>query len=562
MSFTILSIFIVLVTAAFVGLIIHYSRRGGRPRAAGRASKMAEPPAATSQTPRTPVVQASASMGRTNGMPNLSGSVLNGTNGSRANRAYPIPSVGLRIGRNPNNTIVLDEPLVSRQHAEVVERDGAYWVRDLGSTNGTFVDGVRVFERILQPGNRIRVGLSEFVFNPVGATVPAATQPALHSRLPETPASGRRFEGYMLGDLIGGGGMAQVYRAVAPDGHTVAIKVPTIANDPYLMRKFVREGDAIGRLLRGHPNIVQVEHFGFSDQDQPYIVMEYVDGGSLRDRGRQPFAQEDIRRVVGQTCLALGFAHQHQIVHRDVKPENILLTAAGQVKVADFGIARELSGFTVTHNGPIGTPEYMSPEQARGDNVQPASDVYAAGVVLYELLTGRVPFPGRPTISDDVQRALDVVERHISESPTPPRTLAPDASTELATVAMKALEKKPSRRFKDGAAMASALGMEPSRGVARTSEPVGRLVVTEGPARGQVFDITGDLFELGRQRLDPTNMAISRHHAILRRRGSEFWLEDISVNGTWVNNVRVRGEQMLSRGDCIRIGTSVLRLEA
>jgi serine/threonine protein kinase len=562
MSFAIFSVVIVLIAAAFVGLVIHYFTRGRRARAASQVQKMAEPPAATRQTPRTPVVQASTSMGRADGVPGLSGFMLSGTSGSLASCAFPVPTSGLRIGRNPDNTIVLDEPLVSRQHAEVVERSGAYWVRDLGSTNGTFVDGVRVFERMLQPGNRIRVGLSEFAFNPVGAPVPEATQPALRPGAPEVSASGRRLDGYTLGDLIGGGGMAQVYRAVAPDGHTVAIKVPTVANDPYLMRKFVREGDAIGKLLKGHPNIVQVEHFGFTDQSEPYIVMEYVDGGSLRDRGRQPFGHDEMRRVVGQTCLALGFAHQHQIVHRDIKPENILLSAAGQVKVADFGIARELSGFTVTHSGPIGTPEYMSPEQAKGDNVQPASDVYAAGVVLYELLTGRVPFPRRATISDDVRQALDVVERHISESPTPPRALSPGASAELASVAMKALEKKPGKRFKDGTAMASALGMELGRGVPPTPEQVGRLVVTEGPARGQVLNITGDLFELGRQRLDPTNTAISRHHAILRRRGGEFWLEDISVNGTWVNNARVRGEQMLSKGDCIRIANSVLRLEA
>jgi serine/threonine-protein kinase len=326
------------------------------------------------------------------------------------------------------------------------------------------VDGVRVFERALAPGMRIRVGLAEFVFHPAGS--PLSTPPrAVVSAPASSPiAQGRRFDGYTLEELIGGGGMAQVYRALSADGRTVAIKVPTAAaGDPYLMHKFVREGDAIGRLLRGHPHIVQVERFGFTPENEPYIVMEYVDGGSLRDRARRPLPAEEIRSIMGQTCLALGFAHRNQIVHRDIKPENILLTATGQAKVADFGIARELSGFTITHAGPIGTPEYMSPEQAKGENVQPSSDVYAAGVVLYELLAGRVPFPRHPTVSDDVQQALDVVERHISEAPQSLHTLAPGVSRELETVAMKALEKKPGRRYKDGTAMAVALGLRPAK---------------------------------------------------------------------------------------------------
>jgi len=249
-------------------------------------------------------------------------------------------------------------------------------------------------------------------------------------------------------------------------------------------------------------------------------------------------------------------------VHRDIKPENILLTGAGQAKVADFGIARENSGFTVTHKGPVGTPEYMSPEQAQGEKViTPASDVYSAGVVLYELLTGQVPFPRRAAILDDVKQALDVVGRVISESPRPPRSLRPGVSSELETVAMKALEKKPGKRYKDGGEMAQALGLKPVRVPAPLSLPTARLVITQGPGRGRVLPITGDQFEIGRLQLDPDNTMISRRHAVVRRRGGDFWVEDASVNGTWLNNARVRGELMLAAGDCIRIADSVLRLE-
>jgi serine/threonine protein kinase len=569
---------VVLAVAAMVVLLLYRSRRGrGLPSPRPSSEGTAVVPASR-ETASTPSIGNLPVDHRGANTLEPSGFVLSATWGSLAGQRLVVSPSGLRIGRGPDNQVIVDEPLVSRHHAEIVQRAGTYGIRDLGSTNGTYVDGLRVFERALQPGSRIRIGLAEFVFHPVGAATPAA--PPLDAQVRPTPSRGRgrSFDGYVVEELIGGGGMAQVYRAVAPDGRTVAIKVPTVANDPYLMRKFVREGDAIGRLLRGHPYIVQVEHFGFTGDNEPYIVMEYVDGGSLRQRARQPLREEEIRRIVGQACLALGFAHQNQIVHRDVKPENILLTATGQVKVADFGIARELSGFTVTHQGPIGTPEYMSPEQARGDNVEPASDVYAAGVVLYELLTGRVPFPRRTTIPDDVQGALNVVERHISEPPKPPRSLAPGASPELETVAMKALEKKPGKRYKDGTAMAQALGLQPVKIVAglalgsttpvpapsanpSAAQRLTRLVVVQGPARGQSFLIAGDCLEIGRQQVDPDNATISRRHAVLRRRGDELWVEDLSVNGTWVNDARIRGEQMLSRGDCICIADSILQLE-
>jgi pSer/pThr/pTyr-binding forkhead associated (FHA) protein len=552
---------VVLVVLAVVLLAAVLLIRSRRRSAAPRPSmpERGEAFAPSQDSSRTPSMEFVLPAGAT-ALP--SAFMLSATRGSLAGRQYAIPSGVLRIGRSQDSQIVLDEPMVSRQHAEIVERDGACVIRDLGSTNGTCVDGVRVFERVLQPGNRVGIGLAEFVFHAAGAPVPAAgTAAAVPSPIPYAGA-GRPWDGYYLEELIGGGGMAQVYRATSPEGRTVAIKIPTVANDPYLMRKFVREGEAIGKVLRGHPHIVQVEHFGFTRDHEPYIVMEYVDGGSLRIFSRQLIGDGDIRRIVGQTCLGLAFAHQNQIVHRDIKPENILLTGTGQAKVADFGIARENSGFTVTHRGPVGTPEYMSPEQAQGEKViTPASDVYSAGVVLYELLTGQVPFPRRTAILDDVKQALDVVGRVISESPRPPRSMRPGVSSELETVAMKALEKKPGKRYKDGGEMAQALGMSPVRVSAPLILPTARLVITQGPGRGRALIIAGDQLEIGRLQLDPDNTMISRHHAVVRRRGGDFWLEDASVNGTWLNNARVRGELMLTAGDCIRIADSVLRLE-
>jgi serine/threonine-protein kinase len=327
------------------------------------------------------------------------------------------------------------------------------------------------------------------------------------------------------------------------------------------MRKFEKEGNRIGVLLKGHPHIVQIERFGYARDGVPFIVMEFVDGGSLRERLRRGFSEDDIRTIIGQTCLALALAHQHSIVHRDIKPENILLTRGGVIKVADFGIAKELSGVTVTHKGPVGTPEYMSPEQAQGEVVLPASDVYATGVVLYELLTGRVPFPRNARIKDDVKQALDVVERHIKETPPTPRDLRSGVSEELETVVMKALEKKTNKRYRDGGEMAEALGMTLTPMAPPGAGPAARLVIIEGVRHGQSFVVATDLFEIGRLQLDPNNMAISRRHAIFRRRGEDIWVEDVSTNGTWVNNQRIYGERMLSPGDHIKAGDCVLRLE-
>jgi hypothetical protein len=390
-----------------------------------------------------------------------SGTGLTAVCGALVNQRFPISPSGLRIGRSFGNDIVLSEPTVSRQHAQILPSGGEYILCDRGSANGTFVDGVRIFQRPLQPGDRIRIGHSEFVFGPCAGPLfssgPSTSQGVTLSG--EGTRTGRLGE-YQIERLIGGGGMAEVYRARAADGRTVAIKVPRMAGDPYVLDKFEKEGLRIGALLRNHPHIVQVDGYARAPDGLPYIVMEYVDGGSLRERMQRPLGQDEARRIIGQTCLALALAHQNEIVHRDLKPENILLTRQGVAKVADFGIARLLSGDTVAHQRPVGTPEYMSPEQASGGDVQPASDIYSVGVILYELLTGSVPFPRRTTISDDMQQVMDVIERHVHEPPQPPHELTADVSPELERIVLTALAKKPGKRYREGAAMARALGMQ------------------------------------------------------------------------------------------------------
>lgn len=540
-----------MIVIALIVVAARGRRRPARPTSAtARRSAITGAPSLTPQRQPTPLTTASDG----SAPPSFS---LTATSGSCTGQNFIIPPAGLRLGRTPPNDIILAEPMVSRQHAQIVPGREGYLLHDRNSVNGTFVGGARVVEHPLRPGDRIQIGLTEFVYHLSGQQIPATLK---------TPDAAL---GQMLGQIgeyqieghIGGGGMAEVYRAHAADGRTVAIKIPKITNDPYLMHKFQKEGDRIAALLRGHPHIVHVEQYAHRPDGVPYIVMEFIDGGSLREQLHRQFSEDEIRRIIGETCLALAFAHQHQIVHRDIKPENILLTKLGEVKVGDFGIAKQLSGVTVTHKGAVGTPEYMSPEQASGEEVQPASDVYSAGIVLYELMTGQTPFPRRAGSPDAVQQALEVVKRHIREAPRPPRELRPGASPEFEQIAMKALAKKPRDRYRDGAEMAVALGMAPVLTKLDASTLRARLVIVEGAKRGQSFSINGNGLELTRQQLDPGDVMVSRRHAVLRQRGDEFWLEDFSTNGTWINEQRIFGDQAVSNGDRVRIGQNVLRLE-
>ena len=204
-------------------------------------------------------------------------------------------------------------------------------------------------------------------------------------------------ERYELGEVLGFGGMSEVHRGLDTRlGRDVAVKVlrADLARDPQFQMRFRREAQNAAAL--NHPAIVAVYDTGEVQSDfgpLPYIVMEYVDGQTLREivKTTGPMSQQQVLDVMADVCAALDFSHRHQIIHRDVKPANIMINRAGAVKVMDFGIARALGeGQNVTQTAAvIGTAQYLSPEQARGEAVDARSDVYAAGCVLYELLTGR-----------------------------------------------------------------------------------------------------------------------------------------------------------------------------
>ncbi|MFB9929140.1 Stk1 family PASTA domain-containing Ser/Thr kinase [Amycolatopsis halotolerans] len=263
---------------------------------------------------------------------------------------------------------------------------------------------------------------------------------------------------YELGDTLGYGGMSEVHHGHDVRlGREVAIKVlrADLARDPQFLERFRREAQNAAAL--NHPAIVAVYDTGEASTDVgplPYIVMEYVEGRTLRDivKTEGPLSQKRAMEVMADVCAALDFSHRHGIVHRDVKPANVMITKNGAVKVMDFGIARAMhdgqSAMTQTA-AVIGTAQYLSPEQARGESVDARSDVYAAGCVLYELVTGEPPFTGDSPVA--------VAYQHVREDPHPPSSVNPAVSPELDAVVLKALSKGPANRYQSAAEMRSDL---------------------------------------------------------------------------------------------------------
>jgi serine/threonine-protein kinase len=261
---------------------------------------------------------------------------------------------------------------------------------------------------------------------------------------------------YQVGALLGRGGMAEVHAGVdARLGRKVAIKLlkPSLANDPAFRTRFRQEAQAAARMA--HPTIVRVFDAGEetardasgAELQVPFIIMEQVDGKLLKDIVAQgPLDPAEAIRITEGILTALEYSHRAGVVHRDIKPGNVMVTSAGQVKVMDFGIARAISDSSATiaqTSAILGTAQYFSPEQARGEAVDARTDLYSTGVVLYELLTGRPPFRG--------DTAVAVAYQHVSEAPVPPNVLNPSVSPSLNAVVLHALAKDRFERFQSAA---------------------------------------------------------------------------------------------------------------
>lgn len=276
---------------------------------------------------------------------------------------------------------------------------------------------------------------------------------------------------YRLGPKLGDGGMAVVYRGFdSALGRQVAIKIlrEQYAADRTFVARFEREAQSVAALT--HPNIINIFDVGFDpdgmagrrgdpDRDRAtgpgvghYFVMELIDGPNLKEliQARGSLPVEETVAILVQVLAGLGYAHARALVHRDIKPQNIMLTQDGTAKVTDFGIAKGLSDTTLTDVGfGMGTVHYISPEQARGEPATPASDLYAVGVMLYEMLTGVLPFTGESTVA--------VALKHVQKPPLSPKRLNNSIPAPLAAIALRALAKSPGERFASASEMAAAL---------------------------------------------------------------------------------------------------------
>ena len=260
---------------------------------------------------------------------------------------------------------------------------------------------------------------------------------------------GKKLDGrYEITELIGVGGMADVYKAQdVMENRPVAVKIlkPEFSGDEEFLRRFRNESKAIAVL--SHPNIVKIYDVGFTDEIQ-FIVMEYIDGITLKEFIEQQgvLKWKDALHFITQILRALQHAHDKGIVHRDIKPQNIMLFTDGTIKVMDFGIARfsRIDGKTLSDKA-IGSVHYISPEQAQGDMTDERSDIYSVGVMLYEMLTGRKPFDG--------DTAVNVALKHMQETAVPPREIMPSIPEALEEIVIHAMEKQPAQRYQSAAEM-------------------------------------------------------------------------------------------------------------
>ena len=308
---------------------------------------------------------------------------------------------------------------------------------------------------------------------------------------------------YQLLERLGAGGMSDVFRARdLMLERSVAIKVlhENYSNDTDFQQRFRQEARAAANL--SHPNIVTVHDFGF-DHNQLFIVMEHIPGKDLktllRQRGR--YSVEDAIPLMVQACAGIGYAHRAGLVHCDIKPHNMIVTPDGRLQVTDFGIARAMSTILPDERADVvwGSPQYFAPEQAVGEPPSPASDVYSLGVVLYEVLTGALPFTA-PT-SEELARM------HLEMPPIPPSEYVPDIPTALEQIVLKVLSKEPAARY-------------------RTADQLGRVLLRFGTQRDASLSLTPEAASTYQQ---PETMPITPQAPPATQPEAVFAAPDLSI---------------------------------
>lgn len=489
--------------------------------------------------------------------PQPSGRQLVCLQGPLAPQSFAFNRNDLSIGRERDNDVVIDSLTVSRHHARLVAGPQGITLSDPGSTNGTWVAGRRVTAYALDENDTFQIGPCVFsVLVPGRAVALPSVAPIAQvvSSVSAEMARSVEIGAYQQEELLGEGGAAYVYKLRHRNtGELAALKVLKDKADPYFKERFTGEGQ-IGLQL-DHPHIVTVYNTGEYNGIR-YILMEYLPGQSLRERLPGPLDVGQAVNIFGQISEALDYAHSRGVYHRDIKPENILFTDRGVAKLGDFGIARLTGMKRITREGMfIGTPEYMSADQARGQDPDGKSDQYSLGVVLYEMLTGRQPFYAADP--------LVIVEKHLSETPESPRRYNTAIPAKTETAILRMLSKDRGRRYSSLTEAAAALGYRTTVVGGGASRPVGRLpqpsrVAGPGPRlvnliTGQSWPLNGPVFVLGRAQID--DPLVSRHHAEIHQNGSSYVIVDVgSKNGTYVNDQPIAAPLVLQPGARISLG--------
>jgi serine/threonine protein kinase len=276
-------------------------------------------------------------------------------------------------------------------------------------------------------------------------------------------------ERFQITELIQRSGMSTIYKAIDySDGRTVAVKIPhmELESDAAYFSRFERE-EQIGKDLN-HPGVLRI--IPVDNKSRPYIVMEYLEGTTL-DRilgTTRPFPISKAIETAARVCGILDYMHQHDVVHRDLKPANIMVCDDGSLRIIDFGIAKSLAMRRVTFGGfspKMGTPHYMAPEQIEGKRGDARTDIYSLGVILYEMVTGSLPFEGEST--------SELMNAHLIRDPRPPRQLNPEVTPELEEIILHALEREPANRYPSAAAMKAELDSPETVRVAGRSQRLG-----------------------------------------------------------------------------------------
>ncbi len=351
--------------------------------------------------------------------------------GRTEGQEYELEGEKFTMGRRKASDIPVADPKSSRNHAEIFKQGNHFYVRDLASRNGTFLNGERLAgDTQLSFGDKVSIGdtVMEFIGDSAGKPIDF-----------EIP-------GYQIQERIGEGGMGVVYKArqVSMD-RTVALKVLSekYSSNSEFIDRFIREARSAGRL--NHPNVIHV-HDVSKAGGRYFFSMEFIDGPTvkklLREKGRLPYRQS--LEIITQAAKALEFAHENGIIHRDIKPDNIMLTSEGIVKIADLGIAKSFEEGTISPEGSgqrkvLGTPHYMAPEQALGKSIDRRADIYSLGASFYHMLTGKTPFKGS-TITE-------LLKAHVHEKLEPIQVLNSDVPEPVCFVVERMMAKSPEKRY-------------------------------------------------------------------------------------------------------------------